>query len=277
MLLAVDVGNTNLTVGLFEGDRRSADWRLKTDLEQTVDGWAALFHNLLSLAGLTMADVTGFAFSSVVPQLESSVSGMARRYLNLEPFQVTAATPTGLKIRIDKPEEVGADRIVNSVAAAERHGCPCIAVDFGTAITFDAISANREYLGGIICPGIAVSSQALVRRTARLPQIDLRKPDAVIGTNTVGSLQSGFYYGMLGMIDGHIGLHARRSREGHRRGRDRGAGRHSLARLAVRPHGGRRADPRGAAAGLGTKPWLRRLGRRHPTGSPSPCSPTCTS
>lgn len=202
MLLAVDVGNTNLTVGLFEGDRRSADWRLKTDLEQTVDGWAALFHNLLSLAGLTMADVTGFAFSSVVPQLESSVSGMARRYLNLEPFQVTAATPTGLKILIDKPEEVGADRIVNSVAAAERYGGPCIAVDFGTAITFDAISANREYLGGIICPGIAVSSQALVRRTARLPQIDLRKPDAVIGTNTVGSLQSGFYYGMLGMIDG---------------------------------------------------------------------------
>ncbi len=202
MLLAVDVGNTNLTIGLFDGDRRLADWRLKTDLEQTVDGWAALFHNLLSLADLKMSDVSGFVFSSVVPQLEASISGMAGRYLRLEPFQVTVSTRTGLAIRVDKPEEVGADRIVNSVAAAERYGCPCIAVDFGTAITFDAISANREYLGGIICPGVQVSSQALVRRTARLPQIDLRMPSSVIGTNTVGSLQSGLYYGMLGMLDG---------------------------------------------------------------------------
>lgn len=202
MLLAVDVGNTNLTIGLFDGDRRLADWRLKTDLEQTVDGWAALFHNLLSLADLKMSNVSGFVFSSVVPQLEASISGMAARYLQLKPFQVTATTQTGLAILVDKPEEVGADRIVNSVAAAERHGCPCIAVDFGTAITFDAISARCEYLGGIICPGIQVSSQALVRRTARLPQIDLRKPASVIGRNTVGSLQSGLYFGMLGMVDG---------------------------------------------------------------------------
>ena len=201
MLLAVDVGNTNLTIGLFDGNRRLADWRLKTDLEQTVDGWAALFHNLLSLENLRMSDVSGFVFSSVVPQLDASISAMAGRYLQLEPFQVTASTQTGLGIRVDKPEEVGADRIVNSVAAAERYGCPCIAVDFGTAITFDAISPNREYLGGIICPGIQVSSQALVRRTARLPQIDLRRPSSVIGKNTVGSLQSGFYYGMLGMVD----------------------------------------------------------------------------
>ena len=202
MLLAVDVGNTNLTIGLFDGTCRLADWRLKTDLEQTVDGWAALFHNLLSLADLKMTDVSGIVFSSVVPQLDASISAMADRYLKLEPFQVTASTRTGLGIRIDKPEEVGADRIVNSVAAAKRYGCPCIAVDFGTAITFDAISPNREYLGGIICPGIQVSSQALVRRTARLPQIDLRRPSSVIGKNTVASLQSGFYYGMLGMVDG---------------------------------------------------------------------------
>ena len=202
MLLAIDVGNTNLTIGLFDGVRRLADWRLKTDPEQTVDGWGALFHNLLSLARLRMAEVDGFIFSSVVPQLDASISGMARRYLALKPFQVTAGTRTGLAIRIDKPEEVGADRIVNSVAASERYGCPCIAVDFGTAITFDAISARREYLGGIICPGIQISSQALVRRTARLPQIDLRKPSKVIGANTVASLQSGLYFGMLGMLDG---------------------------------------------------------------------------
>lgn len=202
MLLAVDVGNTNLTIGLFDGSRRLAAWRLKTDPGQTVDGWGALFHNLVSLAGLDLRKVRGFVFSSVVPQLDASISGMARRYLGLEPFKVTAATRTGLGLRVDKPEEVGADRIVNSVAAAERYGCPCIAVDFGTAITFDAISEDREYLGGIICPGIQVSSQALVRRTAQLPQIDLRRPETVIGTNTVGSLQSGLYFGMLGMLDG---------------------------------------------------------------------------
>ena len=202
MLLAVDVGNTNLTIGLFDGQRRVANWRLKTDPEETVDGWGALFHNLVALAGLRMAGIRGFIFSSVVPQLDASLSGMAGRYLGLEPFQVTAATPTGLAIRVENPAEVGADRIVNSVAAAHRYGCPCIAVDFGTAITFDAISAKQAYLGGVICPGIQVSTQALVRRTARLPQIEVRKPCSVIGTNTVRSLQSGFYYGMLGMLDG---------------------------------------------------------------------------
>lgn len=202
MLLAVDVGNTNLTIGLFDGERLAADWRLKTDLEQTADGWGALFHTLVSLANLKLAEVDGFVFASVVPQLDSSIGAVAGRYLGLEPLQVTAKTRTGLGIRVDTPEEVGADRIVNSVAAAERYGFPCIAVDFGTAITFDAISEDREYLGGIICPGIQVSSQALVRRTARLPQIELRQPDKVIGSSTVGSLQSGFYYGMLGMVDG---------------------------------------------------------------------------
>lgn len=202
MLLAVDVGNTNVTIGLFDGTDRAADWRLRTDPEQTVDGWGALFHNLLSLTDFALSDVRGFIFSSVVPQLDASIGGMAERYLRLDPLQVTASTPTGLAIRVEKPEEVGADRIVNSVAAAERYGCPCVAVDFGTAITFDAISGDREYLGGIICPGIRISSQALVRRTARLPQIDLQQPGDIIGRNTVSSLQSGFYYGMLGMVDG---------------------------------------------------------------------------
>lgn len=202
MLLAVDVGNTNLTIGLFNESKRLADWRLKTDSEQTIDGWGALFHNLLALAGHQLGDVHGFIFSSVVPQLDASISGMASRYLQLKPFKVTAASHTGLGILVDKPDEVGADRIVNSVAAADHYGCPCIAVDFGTAITFDAISNERNYLGGIICPGIQISSQALVRRTARLPQIDLRQPEQVIGTNTICSLRSGFYFGMLGMLDG---------------------------------------------------------------------------
>ncbi len=201
MLLAVDVGNTNITFGLFEGDRLLADWRLKTDPEQTIDGWGVLFRNLFNIAGVETRKVHGIIVSSVVPQLDASISGMAERYLNLEPLSVTSLTPTGLDICIDKPEEIGADRIVNSVAASDRYGCPCIAVDFGTAITFDAISENREYLGGVICPGIQISSDALFRRTARLPQIDLRKPPDVIGTNTVASLQSGLYYGILGMTD----------------------------------------------------------------------------
>ncbi len=202
MLLAVDVGNTNLTIGLFDGSVRVASWRLKTDPEQTVDGWAAFFHNLFSLSNRRFRDVRGFVFSSVVPQLDMSLSGMARRYLEVEPLQVTAATDTGMAFQVDHPEEVGADRVVNSVAASALYGCPCIAVDFGTAITFDAISASREYMGGIICPGIEISSQALVRRTARLPQIELRRPACVIGSNTVASLESGFYFGMLGMLDG---------------------------------------------------------------------------
>ena len=152
MLLAVDVGNTNITLGLFEGDRLLADWRLKTDPEQTIDGWGVLFRNLFNIAGVETRKVHGIIVSSVVPQLDASISGMAERYLNLEPLSVTSLTPTGLDICIDKPEDIGADRIVNSVAASDRYGCPCIAVDFGTAITFDAISENREYLGGVICP-----------------------------------------------------------------------------------------------------------------------------
>ncbi len=205
MLLAVDVGNTNLTIGLFDAERLRAHWRLKTDPEQTIDGWGALFNNLVTLARLQLADIDGFIFSSVVPQLDASISGMAHRYLDLEPLQVSPDTAAGLKILVDQPEELGADRIVNAVAASELYGCPCVAVDFGTAITFDAVSRDREYLGGIICPGIHVSSQALVKRTARLPQIDLRPPAKIIGTNTVESLQSGFYYGMLGMLDGILG------------------------------------------------------------------------
>ncbi len=202
MLLAVDIGNTNLTLGLFDGAERLADWRLKTDPSQTVDGWGVLFRNLFALGSLDMAKVDGMIVASVVPQAGAAVDGMAARHLGLRPLHVDSNTPTGIAIRVDYPEEVGADRIVNAAAAAEKYGCPCVAVDFGTAITLDAISARREYLGGAICPGIGISSEALFRRAARLPQVELRKPDRVIGSNTVAGLRSGLYYGMLGMIDG---------------------------------------------------------------------------
>ena len=201
MLLAVDVGNTNLTLGVYRRKKLIGHWRLKTDSEQTVDGWGVLFRNLFSLAGLDISKIGGIIVSSVVPQLDSSLREMAQRYFEKSPLFVTSEIETGLAIRADNPAEVGADRIVNGVAAFEIYGGPSIAVDFGTAITFDAISENAEYLGGVICAGIGITSEALFRRAARLPRVDIREPAAIIGTNTVASLQSGLYHGTLGMVD----------------------------------------------------------------------------
>lgn len=202
MLLAVDVGNTNLTLGVFRGAELLQNWRLKTDPAQTTDGWAVLFRTLFSLSKISIEEIKGVVIASVAPQLEFSLEQMARRYFGVQPLWVTHECATGLTLRFDNPAEVGADRIANSVAAVARYGPPCIVVDFGTAITFDPVSANREYLGGVICPGISISSEALFRQTARLPRIDVRKPARVIGSNTVAGLQSGLYYGMLGLVDG---------------------------------------------------------------------------
>jgi type III pantothenate kinase len=202
MLLAVDVGNTNLTLGVFRGDDLISQWRLETDDGQTVDGWGILFRNLFDLAGLNIAEISGIIVSSVVPNLNSSLEQMAVRYFKTKPLIVNENTETGIVIRADNPSEVGADRIVNSSAAFSKHGGPCIAVDFGTAITFDAISAKGEYLGGVICAGIGIASEALFEKTARLPHIEIRDPGIVIGTNTVACLQSGLYYGTLAMLDG---------------------------------------------------------------------------
>ena len=202
MLFAVDVGNTNLTLGVFRGAELAGHWRLKTDREQTVDGWGVLFRNLLSLGGLRLEEIDGMIVSSVAPALDDSLRKMAERYLRRSPLFVDAFTDTGLTIRIDNPREVGADRIVNSVAAFARFGGPCVSVDFGTAINFDVISREAEYLGGLLCPGLSVSAEALFRRTARLPQIEIREPRGLIGRNTVDALESGFYYGALGLLDG---------------------------------------------------------------------------
>jgi type III pantothenate kinase len=204
MILALDVGNTNITVGLFEGDKLARNWRLRTVHDQTSDEWGILLRNLFTLGQLASVDVEGIIISSVVPPLDSSLAAMSKRYFQREAHFVTCQTNTGLRILYDNPREVGADRIVNSVAAYERYGGPCIVVDLGTAITFDAISRNAEYLGGVICPGIGISVQGLFSRTARLPLVDFRQPEALIGTNTVVSMQSGLYYGMIGMIDGIV-------------------------------------------------------------------------
>lgn len=204
MLLAIDAGNTNITVGLFEGDRILTRWRLRTVHERTPDEWGIQLRSLFALENFPFDQVDGVAAATVVPPLESSLTAMARRYFGADPFWITGTTDTGLSILYDNPREVGADRIVNAVAALEKYGGPCIVVDLGTAITFDAVSARREYLGGVICPGIGISIAGLFQKTARLPMVDFRDPGRLIGTNTVASMQSGLYYGLIAMIDGIV-------------------------------------------------------------------------
>jgi type III pantothenate kinase len=204
MLLALDAGNTNVTVGIFRDGILLDHRRLRTVREQTSDEWGILLMSLLRYASLDPAQVQGIIVSSVVPPLNSALAEMSRRYFGMDAMFVTSQTDTGLTILYDNPYEVGADRIVNGVAALAKYGGPCVIVDLGTAITFDALSANAEYLGGIIAAGIGISAEALFSRTARLPLVDFRRPKRVIGTNTVASMQSGLYYGAIGAIDGMI-------------------------------------------------------------------------
>jgi type III pantothenate kinase len=218
MLLVIDVGNTNTVLGVFArvakvhpGDassdsaryeRRVAHWRVATALNHTVDEYGVLFRSLFSMDNLEVQGIHGIVISSVVPPLDSTLRQVCERYFNLKPLFIEPGVKTGMPVHYDNPAEVGADRIVNGVAAFEKYGGPCIIVDFGTATTFDCVSAKGEYLGGVICPGIGISADALFQRTARLPRVDIRKPARVIGANTVGSLQSGLYYGYLGLVDG---------------------------------------------------------------------------
>ena len=201
MLLALDVGNTNLTIGAFDGTKLAAHWRLRTVHNQTADEWGILLRNLFALSGHDITRVDGVIISSVVPPLDLSLAAMAPRYFNSEAFFVNPAD-AGLTMRVDQPSEVGADRVVNGLAAFHKYGGPCVVVDLGTAVNFDVVSAKGEYLGGVITAGIGISIAALFSKTARLPMVAFREPEKLIGTNTVACLQSGFYYGSLGMIDG---------------------------------------------------------------------------
>ncbi|HMK31412.1 MAG TPA: type III pantothenate kinase [Terriglobales bacterium] len=208
MLLVLDVGNTNTVLGVFEPtesgryERMLAHWRVGTVKTQTVDEYGVLFRNLFATAGLDVGPLRGIVVSSVVPPLNSTLLGVCETYFHVQPLFVEPGVKTGMPLLMDNPQEVGADRVVNSVAAFEKFGGPCIAVDFGTATTFDAVSAKGEYLGGVIAPGIAISAEALFERTARLPRVDILRPARVIGTNTVSAMQSGLFYGYLGLVDG---------------------------------------------------------------------------
>lgn len=202
MLLVIDVGNTNTSLGVYKERQLFAQWRLSTNREQTADEYGILSRNLFTLGGIQPDQIKAMMVSSVVPTLNPVIQEMAERYFNLKPYFLGPGMRTGMAIHYDNPLEVGADRIADSVAAFEKYGGPCIVVDFGTAITFDAISEKGEYLGGVIAPGIGISSEALFARAARLPRVEIREPDRVIGANTVSSMQSGLFYGFVGMVDG---------------------------------------------------------------------------
>jgi type III pantothenate kinase len=204
MLLTLDVGNTNTVLGLYPlgSEELVAQWRISTRKDQTADEYGVLFLNLFAMRKIEVTEIASIIISSVVPPVDSALRQMCDRYFNLKPMFVEPGIKTGMPILFDNPAEVGADRLVNSVAAYARYGGPCIVVDFGTATTFDHISAKGEYLGGVICPGLAISADALFARAAKLSRVDVKKPCRVVGTNTVTAVQSGLYYGYLGLVDG---------------------------------------------------------------------------
>jgi type III pantothenate kinase len=202
MLLTMDVGNTNTVLGVFREKELLANWRLTTSREQTIDEYGILARDLFTLAVIDPHEIDGVIISSVVPPLNSTLAGMSERYFNLPALFVEPGIKTGMPIHYDNPLEVGADRIVNSVAAFEKYGGPCVAVDFGTALNFDAVSERGEYLGGVLCPGIGISADALFNRAARLFRIEIKDPGKIIGTNTAASMQAGLYYGYIDMVDG---------------------------------------------------------------------------
>ncbi|MDQ3254891.1 MAG: type III pantothenate kinase [Acidobacteriota bacterium] len=202
MLLVIDVGNTNTSLGVYDGARLVTHWRLTTARERTVDEYGMHARNLFALAGLDFKSITAVALASVVPPLNFTLKRMAENYFELTPVFIDHTTDTGLEILYHPPSDVGADRIVDAVAAVHKYGAPCIVVDFGTATTFDAINVARQYLGGVITPGITISADALFARAARLPRVEIKRPATVIGHSTVGSMQSGLYYGYVGLVDG---------------------------------------------------------------------------
>jgi len=204
MLLTIDIGNTNTVLGVFRGEELIANWRLTTARAQTVDEYGVLTRNLFSLAGLNQEMITGVMISSVVPPLNWTLAEMSRVYLGKRALFVEPGVKTGMAVLVDNPMEVGADRIVNGVAAFHKFGGPCIVVDFGTAITFDVITAKCEYVGGAIAPGLGIASEALFTRAARLPRVEIKDPGKVIGTNTVTHMQAGLYYGWVDLVDGMI-------------------------------------------------------------------------
>jgi type III pantothenate kinase len=204
MLLTIDIGNTNITLGLYNGKELGPRWRLATAFDHMPDEYGLQLLGLIEHAGHTAGSVDGICLASVVPPITSKIIEACRRYLKREPLVVDAGVKTGVRVRYEDPRAVGADRIVDAVAVVHLYGVPACVVDFGTATTFDAISKNGDYLGGAIAPGINIAADALYQRTAKLPRVDLQKPPSVIGRNTVHSMQSGLLYGYVGLVEGMV-------------------------------------------------------------------------
>ena len=204
MLLAIDVGNTNTVLGLYSLDAPEliADWRVTTHKNQTSDEYGVLFLSLFAMRQIDVSKISAIVVSSVVPPLDTTIRRLCERYFGLRPMFVEPGIKTGMPLLVDNPAELGADRIVNGVAAFARYGGPIIVVDFGTATTFDVISGRGEYIGGVIAPGLGISADALFSRAAKLARVDIKRPARTIGTNTIAHLQSGLFYGYIGLVDG---------------------------------------------------------------------------
>lgn len=205
MLLAVDIGNTNVTFGIFDGEELRASWRMATGVNQMADEYASLLLNLMHHQGLDISDINEVAMCCVVPPLLGAFEGMFKRYFKVSPLIVGPGIKTGVNIRMDNPKEVGTDRIVNAAAAHHLYGGSVIVVDLGTATTFDTVSKDGDYLGGAIAPGIVTATEALYARAAALPRVELIRPKQVIGTNTIAAMQSGTVFGYVGLIEGIVG------------------------------------------------------------------------
>lgn len=201
MLLVIDVGNTNTVMGIYHGDKLLAHWRLETKKERTADELGIFFKELLGFSNISLSDITDIAISNVVPPLSFTLQQMCKRYFNKKPFVVDHKTLGPLTLKLDNPKELGADRIVNAVAAYKEFKTDLVVIDFGTATTFDVVSKKGEYLGGAICPGIKISLEALFHSASKLPRVEITRPGRVIGRNTVDCMQSGVFYGYIGLVD----------------------------------------------------------------------------
>jgi type III pantothenate kinase len=204
MLLVVDVGNTNTVFAVFSGEKLTGTWRISSMRDRTADEYALALSKLLALGGISLKKISGIIISSVVPQTIFPLKMFSRKYLSMEPLVVGDGVKLPIKVKIDRPTEVGADRLVNAVAAFEKYASPAVILDFGTATTFDVIGAKGDYMGGVIAPGINLSIDALHRAAAKLPEIAVERPLKVIGTNTVAAMQSGVYWGYVGLIEGIV-------------------------------------------------------------------------
>ena len=204
MLLTIDLGNTNLTLGMYDGETLGPRWRLATDYDRMPDEYGLQIVGLLNHAGRSPADVTGICLASVVPPLTGRLVEACRQYLGQNPLVVDTGVKTGVRIRYEDPRAVGADRIADAAAVQRLYGCPACVVDFGTATTFDAINAEGDYLGGAIAPGIGIASEALFLHTAKLPRVDLQRPPSAIGRNTVHAMQSGLLFGYVSLVEGMV-------------------------------------------------------------------------